>query len=440
MKKFKYIISLAVVLSLLLSNSFAFAFYAPPTNPSSDAALLIDIDSGTVIYQKNADKKMFPASLTKIMTAIIALEYYKGKNLDDIILNVKSSALDDLFGTGATSADLKIGEDLTLKDALYSLLLQSACDSANVIAQSISGDIYSFVNKMNEKAKKIGAKNTHFVNAHGLHDDNQYTTAKDMAIITKYALTLPLFAEISSTPKYEMRVTNKHPAPRFAYHTNLMLDKLRGGKYYYPYIKGIKTGTTDNAGKNLVSMASKDGYNYLLVLMGAPYLTSTGEKLPDNLSFIDAKNIYSWAFSSLATKTIITKDQIITEVKVNYSWSTDHIILVPKNDVSTIVPSKLDIKTLKQELIGVPKSVDAPLNKNQVLGKVQYKLGNDIVATVDLVPNKAVEKSILLYTLHLAGEFLPFILVGLALLIGLIVVYVIAMIRINKKKRATNKN
>ncbi len=434
MKKYKFLVVFTLVLIILISNLNVFAAYSPATPIQTDAVLLINTDTDFVVYEKNADKKLYPASLTKIMTAILAIEHYKGKDLNEIFVTAKQSAFDDLYGTGASNADIRRDETLSMKDALYALILQSACESANVISQNVSPDTKTFVAKMNARAKELGAKNTHFVNPHGLHNPDQVTTARDVAILTKYALTLPLFAEISNTFRYEMKPTNKHASPRLVVHTNLMLDKVRGGKYYYPYVKGIKTGTTEESGKNLVTTATKDGYNYLLVQIGSPIVFPNGVKIADNISFIEAKSIYDWAFKEFKVKNIATKENILSEVKVRLAWDTDHVKLVPKADVVALVPTSIDISTIKKE-ITAPKTIDAPVVKGAVLGQIKFTYNNEVIATSPLVASESINRNIFLLLGSIISAILPWILSIISIVIVLIVVYIFIAIRTNKKKK-----
>lgn len=199
------------------------------------------------------------------MTAAILLEQFK----DDITaisttyVSGTSACFDELYMTGCSTADIQIGEKVSYKDLLYALMLRSACEAANIIAYNVAGSLEGFVKMMNDKAAELGCTNTHFTNAHGLFWENHYTTAHDMAIITEYALTLPMFEEISCSPEYTMEATNFHGKPRLIVHTNYMMSKANGGEDYYEYVKGIKTGTLDESGRCLVSLALKDGYKYL---------------------------------------------------------------------------------------------------------------------------------------------------------------------------------
>ncbi len=362
------------------------------------------------------------------MTAIIALENVK--DLENTMVTAPGYIYDEFVGINVSNADIKRGEIVSMKDLLYSMILQSACESASIIADYISGgDIPKFVDMMNEKAKSLGALNTNFVNAHGLASSTQYTTARDMYTITKYALTLPLFEQIATTVKYEMQPSNKHEA-RFVYHTNIMLDKARGGKYYYKYMKGIKTGTTDESGRNLISIASKDGYNYMLITMGAPLKDDNGKNLTTNLSYTDAINLYDWAFKNYKFKKVLSKDTSISEIKVKLSTDVGHVLLSPEKDISYLLQNNIDVSTI-QKIINIPEYVKAPIYKGQVIGEVELRFRDETLGKTNLIATNNVKSNFILVILDNISIILNSIWfkIILGLIIVIIIVYILIVIR-----------
>ena len=245
---------------LCASVSAAGLSFTPDFDVYSEAAYLLNLDTGEPLYQKNADKQLTPASLTKIMTAVLVLEQFANdiSALSTTYVSGGYECYDELYLTGCSTADIQPGEKLSYKDLLYALMLRSACEAANIIAVNIGGSLAGFAEMMNLKAAQLGMENTHFTNAHGLFWENHYTTARDMAVLTQYALSLPMFAEISCSETYTMEATAYHQE-RLISHTNVMMSKGNGGDYYYEYVKGIKTGTLDEAGRCLASTAYKDG-------------------------------------------------------------------------------------------------------------------------------------------------------------------------------------
>ncbi len=254
-------------------NFFSFKQYndknqKPDFQVSAQGIILADIDSDSIIYEKNSKEKLYPASLTKIMTALLVLE--NTNNLEEI-LTVSKTAIDSLAGTNSSTGGLVVDEKITAEQALYLLLVSSGNDSANVIAEHYGGDENGFVEMMNGKAEALGMKQTHYMNAHGLHDDNHYTTTYDMKILFLEALKYDVFCKIISTTRYSMPKTNMQEE-RIISTTNWLCDKNNSTSvdFYYQYANGGKTGHTDEAGRCLASWASKNGKNYLCILMNSP--------------------------------------------------------------------------------------------------------------------------------------------------------------------------
>ncbi len=345
---------------------------------------------------------------------------------------------DDLFQLNVSNADIRHGEEIRMIDLLYALMLRSACEGASIIADYVGGgSIDNFVQMMNEKAKALGCTNTNFTNPHGLHDDNQYTTAADMYKITKYALdNLPIFKEIACSNSYVMPATNKHSSERTIYHTNTMMDERRAGKYYYAPIKGIKTGTTDESGRNLVSMASQDAYTYILVTMGAPMYYDNGDTISDNLSFIDAKQLYQWAFDKWSIQPVVKPTSPEGEVKARLAKDKDVVQVFPEKEIQKLLRKDIDISSL-QKIKTLEESVDAPVKKGDVLGSMEVKLADETLATVNLVAGEDLDRSIWLFILDCIKKVFTSIWFKLAvvIIIILIALYIAYTVMYNKRKR-----
>lgn len=428
---FCVILATAILVSGLSINASA-AFTPTKNSLNSKAVYMVNTDTDTVIYRQNEHKQLYPASFVKVMVAVMVLEKYSDPKKVEV--TAPAYIYNELYEIGgASTADIRQGEKVTMLDLLYALILPSACEAASIIADHIGeGDISKFIEDMNARAKELGCENTNFVNPHGLHNPDQLTTAYDMYLITKHALTFPLFKKISSSRQYEMPATNKHSKPRFIYHTNTMMTA--SSSYYYPYIKGIKTGTTDESGKNLVSTASKDGYNYLLITMGAPTVYDNGARISDNLCFIDTENLYDWAFDNYAVKTIVKKENSVADVKIRLSWDTDHLLLTPQNDVSALLPTNADPSTV-QQIVNIPESIDAPVKEGDLIGTMSLKLNNEEIATVNLIASQSVDSNPILIAL----DFIKSIISSLAfkiifaIIVLLIIGYIIVIVLYNKK-------
>ncbi|MDK2802805.1 MAG: D-alanyl-D-alanine carboxypeptidase [Oscillospiraceae bacterium] len=416
----KKILSIFLVYIIFCNIFIGYVSYAEENKKSmpivnSESVYMVNTDSETVIYEKNPNKKIAPASLVKIMTAILTIE-----NIEDIQntkIESKGYIYDEFVNINISNADIKRGEIITVEDLLYALVLQSAGEAASILADYIGeGSIDKFVSMMNDKAKELGAMDTNFTNPHGLDDKDQYTTAKDMYTISKYAMKNPIFNKISTTNRYEMKPTNKHQTPRYVVHTNLMIDKNRGGKYYYSYAKGIKTGTTDKAGRNLISTASKNGYNYMLVTMGGPMYDSSGKKFTDNYAFIDGINLYNWAFDNFIFKKIVGKNTSVDEIKLKLSFKRNHILLSSKEDFYHLMDKNIDMDKIEKK-IEKPNYIKAPIKVNDVIGKVIFSYEGNQLGEVDLISTEDVSKNLLLEWFNIIDTILSYSIVQIILII-----------------------
>lgn len=441
MKKLRRMISILLALILIVSTSIlgsSAISYPNEVKTKSDSILLVNMDTGQTVFEKDADSKRYPASTTKIMTYIIAVENID--DLDNTRVPIKEEVLKRLEGTGSSLANLEahIGETMSVIDLLYSMMVPSGNDAATVLADYVGkGNTKSFVDMMNKKAKELGCENTHFENPDGLHDPNHYTTARDMYKIATYALTLPRFAQISNTATYYCEGDD---VPLIT--TNLLIDQNRGGEYYYMYAKGIKTGTTDEAGRCLVTTATADGYSYIAVLLHAPYKEGVTE---DYGTMTDAADLFRWALTSLELDMIATSETPVCELKVNLAWDKESVLLIPKTNFSAIVPKDIE----KNEIIietNIPESYDAPIEKDTVLGTATIYYCNkedgnkQELATVDLVSSEKIERSGFLFVLNVITTILQsyWFLVIIAIIVLVLIIYFISA-KISRNKRRKNR-
>lgn len=422
-----------ILFYLLIIFSFSVNFNAVYATPSvlSESAVLIDANSGTILAQKNADKKMYPASLTKIMTAILAIEMGE---LTDVI-TVDDDTPHEIYGSHIA---LEEGEILTLKDLLHALMLPSANDAASTIAKHYGGSLDGFVKLMNQKAKDLGAFNTNFNNPHGLHDLNHYSTAADMALITQYAMKNETFKKIVATTKYEIQTTNKKDEPRYFTTLNKLLFNtgynqiLVDGVYispYYEYATGAKTGYTPEAGNCLVATATKDGTELIAVTMKGISLEM----------YQDVHNLFNYGFKEYENAILINKDTYIKNVKITNGDSKE-ISVITENDLTALV-EKDSLGDIKSNVI--MDDITLPIEKNAVVGKIEYTLNNEVIGVVNLispisVKSTAVESqgSIFLPIVKFIGLLILFAVVSILLL----KVYNDIRIRVNRKKRRRRYN
>ncbi|MEG2322261.1 MAG: serine hydrolase, partial [Bacilli bacterium] len=279
----------------------------------SKNAILYNLDNNTVLYELQPDQEIYIASLTKIMTSIVAIEQINDLNNKIVIKDVM---LDGLIEQDASMAGFEVGDVVSYKDLLYALLLPSGADAAYSLAYSLVGSEKEFVKLMNDKAQQLGLKNTHYVNITGLDIDNHYSTVRDISILLKYALTNETFKKIYTTTYYT---------------TSNGLNLKSSLQYYFDkfdieadYIIGSKTGSTDEAGYCLSSIANYNNINYLLITAGADY----EEKLPNHI--IDSKQIYEYYFGHYDNINIVNNKQIITTIKTKNSKEKEYNIIAPK--------------------------------------------------------------------------------------------------------------
>ncbi len=406
-------ISITIIVFTVLSVPFSAqaAQYTPTSKIYAEAYMLINLDDDSypVVAQKNQDKRLYPASLTKIVTTMVVLNKVSDLNQKT---TVSKKAIDALANTGAQVAGLKPGDKITIEQLLYLTMVHSACDACHVLAEFVSGSVESFVKEMNDWVKTVGCKDTNFVNPDGLHDDNHYTTASDMAKITLEAMKNSTFNKISCTQSY------KYNSKNFI-HTNFMLDKFHV-TYYYEYAQGIKTGSTEQAGYCVITKASKDGYNYLAVVMNSPIKNLNG--YDTKCSFIDAASLFDWAFDSLKYSTVIRQNDVVCEVPVNNGKDADTVQLAAEKDITTLVPASLDPSAVIVKAVDPPESLDAPVTKGDKICNAQLIYADQVIADVNLVAAQTVELSTFLKILNALKKFF-----SNKIVIALIVLMIIAL-------------
>lgn len=436
MRKKAFILAfLLMVASVLLPAPAEAATFDVNFEMHSKGVLLANLDTDIVVFEKNADEPLEPASLTKIMTYIVAVE-----NIDDLNVEITapSSAIDALLGTGSSMAGIYRGETLTALQLLNCMMVPSGNEASMILADYVGGgSIPAFVEMMNQKAAELGCENTHFANPHGLHDASHVTTARDLYKIIKHAMTLPHFTEITSQTRYTIPPTNKSENARTLVTTNYMINKNSPRpEYYYQYAKGIKTGSHDEAGHCLASTAIKGGYTYLCIAMGSPSVDAEGNYIAENGAMIDSKALYEWAFDNLELKTIVSREQVMKEIKLELAWNKDTLLLTPGQEFSTIMPENVEASSVTIT-VDVPESITAPVQAGTVIGTATLSYANQYLGEIDLVASESVERSELLYYLQAAKNVVTskWFIIGAVALVVLLVVYFIIAAVYNKRHR-----
>lgn len=422
------------VLCFVCFSSPASAYQISGFNILSKHVLLINTDTDTVLYQKNANEKAYPASITKIMTALVVLD--NCKDLDNEKITTSYNAIHSLDGTGSTMLNLKEGEVLSAKEMLYALLMCSSADCAVALAEHFGGSVGGFVDMMNAKAKELKMNDSSFANVHGLHNDDHYTTANDIAKMVKAALKYDLFCEIVKSSRHRMGATNLS-RERTLVTTNFLLDVSTA--YYYPYCTGIKTGFTDAAGRCLVSTANKKGSNYLCIVLNCPPKNENGQS--QRKEFVDAKNLFEWAFNNFEYKTLCDCATPIGETKVNLCKDYDHMPVVLQKDFAAVVPKLADGSTVSYKLHLDKKSYDAPIKAGDKLGTVEISYANEVLDTVPVVAGQDAKRSALLAVVGIFKDIFTskiFIAIIIILLLG-IFAFVLASVVLTRRARKRRK-
>ncbi len=435
------IFTLVIILISFFTNTVSAAVTYEPENTTinSESAYMVNLDTDTPIYAKNKDQLLCPASLTKIMTATLVLETLTDEQLNKKIVCPTSIMTDSYWiESQASLSGFLPGEEVRIFDLLVALLLQSACEIGDVLGDYIGreiygGDIQTFIEKMNIKAKELGCENTHFANTHGLHDDNQYSTAYDIYLITEHALDLPRFKEIVKEPVWEVAPTNLTPENKKLIHTHKMLAS--SSDFYYKPALGIKTGTTDENTQNLATLAEQDGFTYLLIVMGGLDRDESGVRT--QTVFRDSINLLKWAFNYFDIRNVLETTTLVAGVPVRLSAIKDQVIAQPAEDISVLMPENIELSSI-QQIPHVPKFLDAPIKQGDKIGTLELKLKDEVLVTVDLVASETIERSTFLYILDQVKKFFtqPMIQIGLIVLAVLIFLYIIITAIYNHKRKS----
>ena len=330
----------------------------------SPSVILMEESTGTILYEKNMDEAHYPASITKIMTMLLALE---NGNLSDMV-TFSDDAINNTEGSGIAR---DYGEQMTLEQCLYGVMLESANECAYAVAEHVGGTVENFVDMMNAKAKELGCTNTHFANPHGLQDENHYTTAHDMALIAQAAYQNETFRIIIGTKMYTIPPTNKHAEETVLrnHHDMLCTYHNANRKYLYPYCVGGKTGYTATANSTLVTYAEKDGMTLICVVMNT--------QSPNQ--FIDTVNLFDYAFDNFQVLNVAEND-------TNYSAETT----VDNGNLDNIAPF---VELDKDAVIVLPKtaefsdtssSVEYNDSDPEIAGSITYTYAGRNVGKADI--------------------------------------------------------
>ena len=413
MKKFYLSLLLALFFALAVSsdatpfqeityNGMDFIGYCGlPDKPEVNAfsAYVYSIETGSVIYAKNAFDTVYPASAVKLMTAVVAYDYLGG-NMETRITASETAVK---ASRGANSM-IRAGEEFTAEQLFYMLLVTGSNDAANVLAEHIGGTVDEFVGMMNRKAEALGMTATHYVNPTGIHDERMVSSARDIAMLARCFYEYDTLLTMSDTARFVVPPTNKTDTVRTLLNRNYLIAKVRKDSYYFAAATGMSLGSTDEAGECIVTTARDDtGLGYIAVLMNEP---DDDENV--SMACADAKTLLSYCFDAFAKSTVLSPKNIVCEIPVTLSTGTDYVTLFPNGDIRALLPSDFDLAAdITVEPRVSAQSVSAPIRTGDVFGEVIVRYKNDLVlGAVPLVAGKDVSRSDLLAFFDTAERFI----------------------------------
>ncbi len=421
-RNFKSIFCLATAFCLCVAMAVpSFAAYDLPLEPANKSAegesiesiYLIHRNSGKVILSHNADTVRYVASTTKMMTALLLIE--SGYDLSTIITipTELTQEFYDIQAENGADMQLEIGEEISMEELLYGLMVRSANDAASVIAYVLGdGDMDVFFDQMNERARELGCTQTNFTCAHGLYDAGNVSTAEDLALIGAMLIDNPDLLKVVNTQSYTIRANNAHDQERVLTSTNYLLDPE--SDYYRDYVDGIKTGFTDLAGRCIVTSAEQNGQEYILVI-----LNSTKDDL-----YVEATTIFDWVFETFDTLPLLNVGQEMGTVTLTNSYDAESFTVLAPESISAYghPDDEIDIDvTLVEE-------IKAPVTVGDKLGEVTVSLAGEEIATLPLTAPKSYEDKLAADLRNLI-RVLPFIIV-----VVLVLMVISRVIAVKRKK------
>ena len=437
MKK-RRIFPLILLLSLVMSMfaPAALALEVPQLN--GQAAVLVDLDSGRVLYGYNMDAERAPASLTKVMTVLLALEAVdSGRvSLDEMIV-AQDDCLEGLEDDSSTSG-IAPGVVISMKDLLYCALLQSANEACNIIGRYIGGSISGFVDQMNRKAEQLGCQHTHFVNTNGLPAENHYSSAYDQYLIFAEAMKHPLFMEISNAASYSAdctAVNNGEPIGNSNALINITSIYSNGGRYLYEGASGGKTGYTRAAGYCLISTAQRNGVRLLAVAMGCD--GQLNAQVDDYYNFVDSRTLYDWGFNNFSYRTLLSANEVVERQDVELAEGDAMAMLRPQEELRALMPNEVTDDDIRREVILYNDTLRAPIGAGTVLGEVRVYVGSSLYGTSRLVNSSAIELSRNAYLARRVGEILSkgWVIALISVLLFFTIIYLILITRYRRLRK-----
>ncbi len=399
----------------------------PPALTHAKAGCLYNFENDVVLYEENANERVFPAATVKMMTAIVAFETF-GDDLNHSI-TVTRQMLEQVVGN---RIGFEEGEVVTARQMLSCMLVNSANDAAIILAYAAAGSLEAFVSMMNDKALEIGTYSTYYTNPTGMHDSAMVTTARDTLLIAKYAYGVPGLVEMTTLPKYVMDATNRHDY-RNVYNRNGMISKYYGAGYLDDRVCGLSAGATAQAGYVACELATdtETGLTYVAVVLGAE------DDDEESWHYVNAENLLDWAFENYGYVEVLSHRKIITELPVSLSSTLDYVTLVPKEDIIRYLPLSVDPETdIRVSYQTREKTLTAPIESGMEVGTVTVTMDDQIIGSAPLITTTSIARSEFLYFLSRVEDFVKSrLFIGTLVSAAVItVIYVLIKARRREKK------
>lgn len=419
-KRFAGFLAVLVIAVTLALPASAMQGYTPDFEPTAEGAYIVNLDTNIVVYQKDSEKQLTAASLTKMMTMLLLLKNYQDQL--DTATGEMTRAIDDiLYRTpGASLADIRPGESVTLRNLLYAMELPSGNEAAYIAAFFMGGTVENFVAMMNEEAKALGCTGTVFTDPCGL-DTGNVTTARDAYLILRALIQYDAFVEIAGTSSYWMPANTQHAEPYIILSSNKMLTQ--GTTYYRSYTQGGKTGSLSEGWQNFASWHTQNGETYISVMLHS----SADQEVDPRPALTETGTLMDWVFQTFTIQSALDTTRPITERPIRYSTETDTIMLYPADDMMTLLPADGGA-ALTEQTFSLPEYLTAPIEQGDVVGTVTLSINGEKLGTVDLIAGSTVSRNQVLYTLTKVGEFFSGTYFKVVVILTMIVVAVYAFV------------
>ncbi len=401
---------------------------------ASGAALLYDVSNDLTLYDQSADSRMYPAALVKTMTLLLAVEAIEREeiSLSDTV-TVTGQALATL-PAGGNTLRIKEGDVISVQDLLYCASVGSANEACVLLAIAMDGSESSFVARMNRRAEELGCVCTHFTNSHGLHDANQYTSARDMMLIAREGLRHELFASLVAATQYTVQ-SEAYSGRRYLYTANHLLSGKVVPGFTYRYATGVRTGYTSEAGNCLIASATKSGRTLIAVILNA----RNGSYGQDTymLSFKEATRLLEEGFSQYTVRTLVRSSELVEECPVELAKNNDYVILRPAETITIMVPTNIAPEDFERTVVLTDDVIRAPVEEGQVLGQLVISANDVVYAQVDLLALTSIEQAGLQGLVHQITSFFGRPLIRFLCLVVLIIALVVCVfgLRVERQRR-----